>query len=222
MKSFIQLVLLVIILFSFARSAEAVKKQKPTVPQEIFMNMGNTLIFDNRIDAVSVTTFMSAMVGKRIMLPAEETLYIVIVSGGGEATAAELLANAVHEIPNTKVICKYCASGAGLVYATAGKGKRLAIAKSEMIMHEMYLSHVTAKMMLNASLVLRLVNASDGFNKAIYSVIGMSREEYEDRIQDTEWTVRGADLIKFNLADQMVKPTCDEMVRHLIPDTCFE
>jgi len=141
------------------------------------------------------------------------------VSPGGRYDSALIMQKILSKIPNTAVICKYCASAAGWIFATA-PGPRLVIAKSSLMMHEMYLSHATAHMVINTIAMINFENESDDFNKALYSRIGMSKEAYEKKILNTEWTLDGEDIVKFHLADGLIKIHCDPYMASLAPETC--
>jgi ATP-dependent protease ClpP protease subunit len=126
----------------------------------------------------------------------------------------------ISKIPNVTVICKYCASAAGYLLATAPH--RIVFKKSNILMHEMYIPHYTAKMVSRPNVAADLVRQSDEFNKAIYSVIGMTKEQYEAKIIDKEWTLEGEDIVKWHLADKFVVIHCDEYLKTLAPDTCSQ
>lgn len=198
---------------------------KPSALPTVELNRYNTYVFSEEINPVTTDVFVAALVGKRIMLDQalgrDAMLYVVLVSGGGLYDNSLIMRNALRKIPNVTLICKYCAYAAGFIFISTGVPK-LAIKKTIMLMHEMYLPHVTAKHTLNAGMLASLRRSSDEFNKAHYTVIGISKEEYEKKITDKEWTVRGAELIPLHLADKIVKLNCDQTVKFLAPDTCSE
>lgn len=211
MKQFIQLLLILLLL--------APKGAHTLSEKVVTLTRFNTLIFNQDIDALSVINFASTLVGRRMMLPMDQTLYVVIVSGGGRYKAAQEFRNILKEMPNTQVLCKYCASAAGFVFADAGI-KRLVIKKSELMMHEMYIPHITAREIVQKSISDDLIHESNEFNKVMYDYIGITKDAYEKKIANTEWTVRGADLVKMHLADRLVEVACDEIMNRLAPDTC--
>lgn len=180
----------------------------------------NTVVFDLQIDAVSADNFLSSIVSKRAFLDEKQPLYLVIISGGGNYSEAVAMRAIIKQIPNLVVICKYCGSAAGYLFATSPK--RYAIDKSIMMMHEMFIIKVTAKQIVDPATVKGLLISSFNFDKTIYSVIGISREEYESHITNKEWEVRGKDLVRLHLADKLVKVTCDTYMSNLIHDTCSE
>jgi ATP-dependent protease ClpP protease subunit len=145
---------------------------------------------------------------------------VVIVSGGGQYGEGVRLMNVINSVPNTTVICKYCASAAGMVFG-ASTSRRLVIQKSELIMHEMFMDHITANMM-GPNLANSLKKSSDEFNQIMYSKIGMSKADYEKKILNTEWILDGIDIVKFHLADEFVRLDCDDILKYILKDTCSE
>lgn len=187
----------------------------------IYLTFKNVVVLDGEINPTSADTFIKAFLGARAMLPEKETLYVLIVSQGGQYRSGQLIKRALKEVPNTEFICKYCASAAGELFGTTGAGhKRLVSEKSIMLMHEMYLPKFTAEMIKDPSILRDLKRDSDSFNEAHYKTIGISKEEYEKKIINKEWTLYGADIIKWRLADEFVKITCDSYIKNVAPDTC--
>lgn len=186
----------------------------------IELNGRNTIAFAGVIDALSNDMLTAAIIGKRALLPPDQTLYLVIASGGGNYRDALILKNFIAVVPNMQVICKYCASAAGMVFATF-KNHRMVIESSEMMMHEMYVIKVTANMLLNKS-IEGLIESSDEFNSLIRNVMGMSKKDYESKIIDQEWSVFGKELLKLKLADEIVKINCSDYVKAIAPHTCAE
>lgn len=207
------LAVLLTTVLAFSPPAQAAKIR--TIP----ITMSNSMIFYGSIDFLMTSTFMAAAIGKRIMLPQDQTLYIVIVSGGGEYHTAKQVTAFIRELPNTQVICKYCASAAGMVFAASGQ-KRLVMKNSEFMMHEMYYKSVTAVEIQDPYMVRSLVISSDEFNKILYDMIGISKEEYEKRILNKEWTLNGDHIRQLKLADELVKLDCDTTTKILMPQTC--
>jgi ATP-dependent protease ClpP protease subunit len=189
-------------------------------PRTVHLNGANTVIFSNEIDGVQADTILHAIVGKRLLLRPTETLYVVIVSGGGNYSNAMVMKEFLATMPNTQVICKYCASAAGMLFATFPKPGRLAIKSSEVLMHEMYMPKVTAKMVNEKTILAGLLIDSEAFNKLMRTELGMSRADYEAKIADTEWSVMGVDNVTLKLADEFVVLECDQYVKRLAPKTC--
>lgn len=189
-----------------------------SITRQIYLTNQNTVIMSESIDMVSVDGSIAAVIGKRMMLPSDQQLYIVVISPGGDPRAAYLFSQFMKDVPHTSLICKYCASASGMIFANGNN--RLAIKKSEMVMHEMYMNHITANIAENPEFAQNLKRSSDAFNELIYSVIGMSKLAYEKKILNTAWNVNGAELVKLHLADELVKLQCDQFEYSLLPDTC--
>lgn len=185
----------------------------------ITLNGGNVVLFDQDINNASLDTFLAAFVAKRSLLPEDEILYVLIVSGGGNTDAALVIREVIASASNVSVICKYCGSGAAMIFVTA-KGERLATKKSVIIMHEMYLPHFTARQVDRKGILDDLVKSSDAFNALIYTSLGMSKEKYEEKIIGKEWTLKGIDLVSIHAATRFVELECTEYVKNMAPDTC--
>jgi hypothetical protein len=195
-----------------------VAKNKQEVVQ---LTRENTVVLSGDIDPVSFDTFTAAIVGKRLRYPVEFPLYVVVVSSGGKYKIAVAEHVFLGEVPNVSLLCKWCGSAAGYLFATA-QYPRLVIEKSIMQMHELFIPNFTARDALNSKEMETLFVDSDEFNKGIYSVMGMAKVDYEKRISNTVWTVYGPEMVERHLADKMVKITCDAYITALLPDTCAE
>lgn len=188
-------------------------------PRIINLTGKNTIIFNQEIDPVSVDNAIKGLIGARTMLPENETLIVILVSGGGEYSRGKVILSLISKLPNIQIYCKYCASMAGAIFVGSGV-KRLVTAKSVLLMHEMFYPHFTAQMAMNAAYAKSLIEDSDEFNKEFYKRVPMTKEAYEKKILNTEWTLYGEEIIKNNLADEMVEFNCDIYVKTLAPDTC--
>lgn len=204
-------ILLVCMLMSYDCMAKEV--------ETISLTGKNTLILDGTITDRYVDTFATAVVGKRILLLPEETLYVVVDSIGGWYSSAKTLRAFLGGVPNVKMVCVSCASAAGYVFALSSSD-RLVTADSKILMHEMFMQHVTAKDMRDESKTREFLDSSDEFNRLMYKKIGMSKEAYSEKITDTAWEVEGSDIISLRLADKLVGVSCDSYITHLLPDVC--
>jgi hypothetical protein len=195
----------------------------PSKRESVVLNGYNTQIFDLDINPITADNFIAALVGKRVMLDEmagpQATLYVVIISGGGQYSDVIHMRKALSQAPNVTVICKYCASAAGYLFATYN-GPRLAIDKSKLMMHEMYMNHITLKKYLDQDLLNSLKNSSDEFDAAMYTIIGISKQEYESKITNAEWVVNGQELVDLHLATSIVDIQCDQYINYLLPNTC--
>lgn len=203
-------------LFFFAHAGKAATKI-----DTVRLTGKNTVILYQEMTTVSSDTFIAAVIGKRVFLAEEDTLYILIVSPGGYYAIAQRQREFLRHIPNVSLICKYCASAAGYVFATA-KVPRLVIPKSVLMMHEMRIDGVTANMMRTTDNVAGMIESSDEFNKEMYTILQISKDEYNKKIIGKEWNVKGVEIIKLHLADKLVKIECDNYIKILAPDTCSE
>jgi ATP-dependent protease ClpP protease subunit len=177
----------------------------------------NTALLDFEIMPAGVHGFLQAIVGARTMLPLNQTLYIVINSPGGVIEGALLLRKVIDGVPNVALICDECDSGAGLIFVTS-KQPRLVTDKSTVMCHEM--SQMVTAASLTPQATASLKTASDAFNKEIYTVMGMSKEQYEKNIIGQQWEIIGAANVKLHLADRVVKVHCDPYMRQIANNLC--
>jgi ATP-dependent protease ClpP protease subunit len=216
--SIINILIFTAILTCCAAAPSATKETlKPL--RNVHLTIKNTVIFDQSVHPAYVDTFIKAAIGARAALPIIETMYIVIASSGGYYQDGTFLMNILKTLPNTELICKYCASMAGQIFAATGL-KRLVIGKSSLMMHEMFIEKLTAEEAKDELSIKQLLRNSDAFNKVMYTMIGITKEKYEEKIIDTEWTLTGKDIIKNHLADELVTVSCDILVLRLLPNTC--
>jgi ATP-dependent protease ClpP protease subunit len=202
LKPILAIALVLVMLFFINANSQALTKRR-----NISLTERNTLILETEITPASVDTFVKAMIGARAMLPDKEILYVIIASPGGDYNVGQLVMNVMKELPNTQLICKYCASMAGEIFVATGN-RRLVIDKSIILMHEMYMPHMTAENSKNPSILLQLRTQSDEFNAAHYKIVGK------------EWVVKGVDALKWHLADEIVDLTCNDWVKAIAPETC--
>lgn len=193
----------------------------PKDARTVHLTIKNTLVIEGTIEPLMVATYTAAIVGKRMLLPENEILYIVIASGGGDYQSSIILRDMIDTVPLTQVLCKFCASGAGMIFIGSAQ-RRIVIDSSQALMHELYLSHATAKNLNNPVLAASILKDSDDFNKMIYGPIGMSKKDYEAKITNKEWVVSGSDLVKLKMADELVKVTCDAFNSTYMPETCSQ
>jgi ATP-dependent protease ClpP protease subunit len=179
----------------------------------------NTVLLATDITYINNDTFAAAVVAKRTMLPIEQPLYVLIGSHGGVYDAAMVLIKALADIPNITLICQECDSAAGAIFATF-KGPRLVLDNSSLMMHELRVDHVTAKIALLPEFTKILVDHSDAFDKLMYTVLKISKADYETKIVNKMWTLKGQEIVKANLADKLIKTNCDSYMIHLVPEVC--
>jgi len=196
-------------------------KKNVDVAARVTLTASNTVIYDTDISLVSVNNIYSSIVNKRSITPIYEPIYLVIVSGGGQYSAVRLLVDNLRQIPNLVMICRYCASSAGYLFATHS-GRRLVSKGSELLMHEMFIPKLTANDTKNPQVITSLVQSSNEFNQTIAKIIGISIEQYEAKIiPNKEWSLLDADIVKHKLADAVIsKIECDVWIRQMAPMTC--
>lgn len=221
MKRFVSLLtkmMLVLASITFTASPPAITST--IKPEVIHLNMKNTMIFDREINAGTVDNFVAALIGKEIILGNENApLYIIIVSPGGGYETAKDMRKILTKVKNVVLICKYCASAAGYVFATYD-GPRLVVKESQLMIHEMYISHFTAENVSHKEILDELIKDSAEFNEAMYTLMNMSKEDYLTKIIGKEWNLNGLEIVKWHLADKLVTISCDEYIKRLAPNTC--
>lgn len=192
-----------------------------TPQKTLILNGANTVIFDQEITPTSAEQFTSGLIGKRTFLPVEETLYIVLVSPGGRAAYAPILAEFIFRIPNVAIICRACHSAASYIMCQT-KVPRYVTKTSEMMVHEMRLDWITAAMVQNTTAIPDLISKSAQFNKVMANTMGIPIKKYEEKILNTEWNLGAAEIVKYNCANEIVKIKCDSYMSSLLPNTCKE
>jgi ATP-dependent protease ClpP protease subunit len=179
----------------------------------------NTVILDRDLNYLTLDVFEPAAVAKRMFLPPNEVLYILIVSPGGQALAAYELLEFIESLPNVALICKNCNSGAAMIFAATTHPK-LAINKSSAIMHEMYVPKMTARMMQDKKQTQATVKFSAEFDKLMADSLSMKLKDYQDKINNKEWAIKGKELVDFKMADELVDIICIGRLLQIAPDTC--
>jgi ATP-dependent protease ClpP protease subunit len=182
--------------------------------REVILTATNTVVFNQEFTAATVDMAIASLLIKRIkraVTPVGSPVYLYLDSPGGDVDASSTLVRAIKTIPGVDVLCQNCASAAGYVLATAQH--RLVTPDSRILMHEMYLPRVTAADLKDTKQIKEFIKKSDEFNRRIYSVIGISKKEYEDHIIGKRWIVDGEDIVTLHLADEMVTISCDTYIQ---------
>lgn len=187
--------------------------------ETIELNKRNTVAFGMDVSFYSLDLISSTIVAKRIFLPQTEKLYVVIGSYGGLYNVAKVMIAFLNAVPDLVLICNNCQSAAGLIFMTSVH-PRLVKSSSILMMHEMYNPHATAKQMNDATFVKSFTESSDEFNKTVADTLKMPIADYEKKIINTSWTLKGQDIVKNNLADKVVKVKCTMYVQNIAPKTC--
>ena len=189
------------------------------LPRSVYLNIHNTAFISEEITPLSLEKDANYLIQKRVMLPADEILYIVIPSAGGQYRVELQLSRFIELMPNVVLICKYCASAAAALFVESTH-ERLVFKKSQVLMHEMYYPHFTAEMGKNPQYIESLASDSDDFNKVFYSRLKMSRKAYERKIMNTEYSLFGLNILKKGLADEYVLLSCDYDLSRILIETC--
>lgn len=182
------------------------------------LNGNNVVILNEEMNDTSTHKFLESLVGARLSRSVDEPIYIVIASNGGSYRSARILEQAMPKVLNIRLICKYCASAAGLIFATSPV-RRYVTKESVFMMHEMAIMKVTVAR-LTPTLISDFKKNSDSFNKDLYTLLGISKEEYEKKITDKEWNLVGSDIVKNHLADAVVSIHCDSYMNDVAPWLC--
>lgn len=194
-------------------------KKNPT--KTVYLTEKNTVVYADMINTYSVDLVTAAIVAKRLFVPEQEPLYIVIGSYGGFYEQALILRFFLDRVPNLVLICYNCQSAAGLVFMTSAH-PRYVVKNSTLMMHEMYNPHATAKFMSNPKLVESFVKSSDEFDRSIANVLKMKLKDYQKKVTDTSWVVRGKDIVKLGAADEVINVRCNAFIKTIAPLTCGE
>lgn len=190
---------------------------KAALYREVQLSGSNTVFMASEINTLSVNKDMGDIMGKRLLLPQAETLYIVLVSPGGSVPDGVVLANFIAQMPNVQLICIYCASMAGAIFEMVPV-KRLVLEKSNIMMHEMRIS-ASAKV-LTPKLLKNFKKQSDIFNKLFYTKLNWSKAKYEQLIENSEINMDGFEMVKGGLADEIIIIKCDQYLQSFAPRTC--
>jgi ATP-dependent protease ClpP protease subunit len=177
----------------------------------IVLTATNTVVFNQEFTAATVDMAIASLLSKRAITPVGSPVYLYLDSPGGDVDASNTLVRAIKTISGVDVLCQNCASAAGYVLATAQY--RLVTPDSRILMHEMYLPRVTAADLKDTKQIKEFIKKSDEFNRRIYSVIGISKKEYEDHIIGKRWIIYGEDIVPLHLADEMVTISCDTHIQ---------
>lgn len=178
----------------------------------------NTVVIDGYLEPAMADNVIAALWAKRTTLPATQVLYVVLHTPGGRVDAAYILESVLKDVHNIQVICTYCASAAGHMFLTT-TAPRLVHRDSTLMMHEMFMPHVTAKDVRNTSEMKAFLEDSDQFDAAIYSVLKVSKADYLSKIEGKEWDMREAEMVQKGIA-KSITIVCDDYIIAVAPDTC--
>lgn len=219
MNSLIKIKILAVLMCLFTTSGctTFAKTTKPS--RKIHLEGRNTIVYAQGVSIYEYDLVLHALMAKRLMLPEEETLYLVISSPGGYYHVARGMMFALNRLPNIALVCLNCHSAAGLIFMTSPH-PRLVVEKSKLMMHEMYNAHATAKFMNNEDNRTDFSRSSDEFDNLIATALKMDVEAYRVKVTNKSWTLQGKDIVKNHLADEVVTVGCDDYVKSIAPVTC--
>lgn len=186
--------------------------------ETVKLNAMNTVVFDDTIDFNSVHNIANAIAFTRIITTPQEPVYMLLASPGGNFSEYRRLKYIINKLPGLVLICRYCASTAGALFGTF-PGPRYVTADSELLMHEMYVDHVTSASLTKTNLD-SLKKASDEFNEEIYKQLGITKQQYQKKIENNEWILKGQGIVNHNMADKVVSIACDDFLQAAAPATC--
>jgi ATP-dependent protease ClpP protease subunit len=211
------------ILFSLTGLASADKmipdKQVFSRPSVELTGM-NTVVMDGEINIVSTDVTIKALTAVA-MVAKGQPVYLLLVSPGGELNAAMALKDSMDTIPNLYVICKFCASAAGMLFVTAKH--RLALENSEFMAHEPYLTRVNAEMLMNTDEMTQFLVDSLQFDTLEATAMGMTIDMYLLKIRSSPeemWWLHGKELVANKAADKVVTLNCNAYMNALAPKSC--
>lgn len=213
---------ILVLVAMIATMTSGVEAQVPSPGSRLInLNSRNTASINEHIDAYNADKDASQILLKRLTLPPEETLYIVVASLGGDLGYLPLLTNVIATLPNTELICKYCASAAAALFISTGQ-KRLVLDQSIMVIHHMYVNHVTADDIKDSKFITELEKSSEAFDKIFYPRLKMSKSDYENKVRGSkEWVLSSNDMLSYKIADEKVRVYCDRWISMLMPNTCI-
>lgn len=211
------LALMLPLCMAIAKTPSETPKAAPL--EVIRLEDGNTVMLSDMITPQMVDYVINSMNYKRSILPPDQTLYILIDSGGGYVDPAIVLRNAIVKMPNTRLICSYCGSAAAMIFVGSDQ-QRLITDKSSILMHEMFMDHVTSSTLRDYLEMAKFIIISDQFDALFYNMIGISQAEYMEHIQGKVWVLYGDEMTDNHVADQKVEITCSPEVASLEYNVC--
>lgn len=185
----------------------------------IELTMRNTLIFNSDIDIVTADNFAASLLMKRILLPKDQTLNILLASGGGTYQFAQFMVQFIEQVPNVRIICKACHSAAAYIMAATHVPK-FVMENSTMVLHEMFLEKVTARTANDGASIESLKKESAELNKIMADAMKLSVKSYYAKIENTEWSLEGEEIVKNHLANKLITVKCDALMHKAAPRTC--
>lgn len=188
--------------------------------EKVILNPYNVVMINSSINLAMIRTLVIEATYVRGTLPANQTMYIILYSNGGDTEIGYEMASAISTLPNTKIICAWCASAAGMIFINSGI-PALASSGSQMMMHEMKWVVTLPQLITILSKDIKIQNDfEEKFNSIHYKRMKISKDAYLKKIRNNQFYVQGDDLVKLHLADQMVIIECTKEMRLFFPENC--
>jgi len=178
--------------------------------EEITLNADNTVTLRGDIDLgsiISVQTAILTLKSKQVHNPNDD-IYLVIDSGGGVIDYGEALGSFIREDKHIVPIVLRAASEAAFLFVTSPR--RLIVEDAILMFHR---AAVTLKGQFNKgeleSELDFLVRENILQNERIAKSLGISVEEYQNKVKDEWYLVGSKDILKNKAADKVVHVSCD-------------
>lgn len=192
---------------SYANSVADVRAAQHTKPTEtIVLTKKNTAILRGQVNDKSVAKLEESLKMLSRGLKADEVIYLVIDSGGGEVEAGLNLIDFVHGLPvKVKTISIFSASMA--FHIVQFLDERLALRHGKLMQHPGSLG-ISGPVQNVRSWFKSNEDASDRIDREVAKRLKISFEKYRDLIHDDLW-LDGKQALDLNAIDRIVNVRCD-------------
>jgi len=177
-------------------------------PKELLLKPENTVFFAGRVHALMVAFTLAQVLTVRKTLPANEPIYLVIYTPGGEFQSSYELYKALPFVENVFPVI-VSADSVGCMVSQAGTSKRYIHETGHLLFHELRAivdEPLSAKQL--EELTKDVKKSSDDFNKACIQRTKLKIDEYEARIENDNWFVGAEEALKIGAADEIVRAKC--------------
>lgn len=217
------LVILVSALLMTSCAGQGVKSKlffKQYSQEEILLTPENTVNIVGNIDYNSMHQAEKDILDLREKHP-NDIIYLVMKSGGGDVPSGMDFQRFLDSQSNIKTITIFAASMAsGIV--ESNKGERLIVEDGILMFHRATVgirgTVNDGEVETQLDLIKQVIDILEERN---YSRIGISKEDYKNRVKDNWWEV-GFNAVKENLADGVVKIKCSKELEKLVKEVTFE
>jgi len=171
----------------------------------------NTVTFNEDFNSMSVAQKQKELF-ELAASSSESELYLVMDSPGGSVFAGSLFIDTVKALnKNVHTITIFSAS---MSYHTVqGLGKRLILPSGMLMSHRAAVGGLGGQFPgeLNTRIKM-LMDSTEELDRVAANRIGISLEEYKNLIHDELW-LTGAEAVKKNHADEVVRAICDKSLQ---------